>query len=162
MPNAVPTNWLTQEAYDRLTAELETLRTTGRDDIAKKIELAREEGDLKENSGYHAAKEEQGKIEGRIGQLAALLRDANVGDAPSNGVVEPGAVVTATIAGDKNVFLIGNREMAGDSDLSVYSGQSPLGAAILGLKAGDKASYEAPNGKKIQVSISKVETYSPR
>lgn len=162
MPNAVPENWLTHEAYARLTTELETLRTTGREDIAKKIELARDEGDLKENSGYHAAKDEQGKMEGRIGQLAALLRDAEVGDAPSDGVVEPGAVVTATIAGDKSVFLIGNREMAGDSDLSVYSGQSPLGTAILGLKVGDETSYVAPNGKKIQVSITKVEIYSAR
>ncbi|WP_111719234.1 transcription elongation factor GreA [Homoserinimonas sp. OAct 916] len=164
MSNTVPANWLTREAFERLSAELETLRTAGRIDIAKKIELAREEGDLKENGGYHAAKDEQGKIEARISQLTILLRDAEVGEAPaSEGVVEPGTVVTATIAGDKSVFLIGNREMAGDkSDLSVYSSQSPLGTAILGLKVGDKASYEAPNGKKIQVSINKVETYLAR
>ncbi len=164
MSNTVPANWLTREAFERLSAELERLRTAGRVDIAKKIELAREEGDLKENGGYHAAKDEQGKIEARISQLTILLRDAEVGEAPaSEGVVEPGTVVTATIAGDKSVFLIGNREMAGDnSDLSVYSAQSPLGTAILGLKVGDKASYEAPNGKKIQVSINKVETYLAR
>lgn len=163
MSDTVPTNWLTHEAFDRLTAELETLRTTGRDEIAHKIELAREEGDLKENAGYHAAKDEQGKMEARITQLTVLLRDTEVGEAPaSKGVVEPGTVVTATIAGDKSVFLIGNREMAGDNDLSVYSSQSPLGIAILGLKVGDKASYEAPNGKKIQVSITKVENYLAR
>lgn len=164
MSNTVPTNWLTHEAFARLTAELESLRTAGREDIAKKIELAREEGDLKENGGYHAAKDEQGKIEARIVQLSSLLRDVEVGEAPaSQGVVEPGTVVTATIAGDKSVFLIGNREMAGDnSDLAVYSSQSPLGTAILGLKVGQKASYVAPNGKKIQVSISKVETYLAR
>ena len=92
--------WLTEEAYNRLEAELETLSTSGREDITKKIESAREEGDLKENSGYHAAKEEQGKIEARIRTLTLLLRNAEVGSAPeSHGVVQPGTVITATIAG---------------------------------------------------------------
>ena len=84
-------SWLTQEAYDRLSAELEHLSVEGRGEIAKKIEAAREEGDLKENGGYHAAKEEQGKIEARIRTLTELLRHAKVGEAPaSSGVVEPG------------------------------------------------------------------------
>jgi hypothetical protein len=71
--------WLTQEAYDRLSAELGELSGHGRTEIAKKIEQAREEGDLRENGGYHAAKEEQGKIEARIRQLTQLLRSAEVG-----------------------------------------------------------------------------------
>jgi transcription elongation factor GreA len=154
--------WLTQDAFDRLTAELEQLSVDGRTEIAKKIEAAREEGDLKENGGYHAAKEEQGKIEARIRVLTQLLRNANVGEAPqSHGVVEPGTVVTAKIQGDKSVFLIGNREMAVGSDLDVYSEGSPLGTAIIGLKIGDKKSYTAPNGKEIAVEIVKVETYQP-
>ncbi len=153
--------WLTQEAYDRLAAELETRSTIGREEIAKKIESAREEGDLKENGGYHAAKEEQGKQEARIRTLTQLLRTAEVGHAPeSHGVVEPGTVITATIAGDENRFLIGSREIAGDSDLDVYSAQSPLGTAIIGLKVGAKTSYAAPNGKEISVKISKVETWT--
>jgi transcription elongation factor GreA len=146
--------WLTQDAFDRLTAELEHLSVAGRTDIAKKIEIAREEGDLKENGGYHAAKEEQGKIEARIRVLTQLLRNATVGDAPeSHGVVEPGTVVTANIQGDRSVFLIGNREMADGTDIDVYSEGSPLGTAIIGLKVGESKSYTAPNGKSITVEI---------
>lgn len=154
--------WLTQDAFDRLTAELDHLSVEGRTEIARKIELAREEGDLKENGGYHAAKEEQGKIEARIRVLTHLLRTANVGDAPvSHGVVEPGTVVTANIMGDETVFLIGNREIAGDSDLDVYSEGSPLGTAIMGRKEGEKLSYTAPNGREISVEIVKVATFIP-
>jgi transcription elongation factor GreA len=154
--------WLTQEAFDRRSAELEQLIGEGRTEIAKKIEAARAEGDLKENGGYHAAKEEQGKIEARIRVLTELLRNAVVGDAPaSTGIVEPGTVVTATILGDKTTFLIGSREIVGDSDLDVYSEKSPLGTAIIGLKVGDAASYTAPNGKTISVEILNVETYLP-
>ena len=152
--------WLTQEAFDRRTAELEQLSGAGRTEIAKKIESAREEGDLKENGGYHAAKEEQGKIEARIRVLTELLRHATVGEAPqSSGVVEPGTVITATVLGDEETFLLGSREIVGDSDLDVYSEGSPLGAAILGLKIGDETSYLAPNGKSIAVKVLKVETY---
>src|SRR5689334_17071338 len=74
--------WLTQEAFGRLAGELEQLSTHGREEIAKRIEAAREEGDLKENGGYHAAKDEQGKQEARIRQLTQLLRTAQVGEAP--------------------------------------------------------------------------------
>jgi len=153
--------FLTQDAYDRLVAELEYLTTTGREEIAKRIEAAREEGDLKENGGYHAAKDEQGKQEARIRTLQQLLKNAKVGEAPeSNGVVESGTVITAIIAGGEEVFLLGSREIAAGSELDVYSEQSPLGAAILGLKEGDKTSYTAPNGKEIPVEIVKVETYN--
>jgi len=154
--------WLTQEAFDRRTAELEHLEGEGRLEIAKKIEAAREEGDLKENGGYHAAKEEQGKMEARIRVLTELLRHAVVGETPqSSGVVEPGTVITATVLGDDETFLLGSREIVGDADLDVYSEGSPLGVAILGLKVGDETSYLAPNGKSIPVKIVKVETYVP-
>lgn len=152
--------WLTQEAYDRLSAELEQLSTEGRSEIAKRIEAAREEGDLRENGGYHAAKEEQGKIEARIRQLTELLRTAVVGEAPADdGIVESGMVVTAKILGDETTFLLGNREIAGDSDLDVYSEASPLGRAILGLKVGDSTSYTAPNGREIAVEIVEAKPY---
>jgi transcription elongation factor GreA len=152
--------FLTQEAYDRLAAELAELSTVGREEIAKKIEAAREEGDLKENGGYHAAKDEQGKQEARIRTLTQLLRDATVSEAPkSHGVVESGTVITADVAGGEEVFLLGNREIAANSDVDVYSEQSPLGTAILGLKVGESTTYTAPNGKEIAVKILKVETY---
>jgi transcription elongation factor GreA len=153
--------FLTQEAYDRLVAELEHLSTVGRDEIAKRIEAAREEGDLKENGGYHAAKDEQGKQEARIRTLEQLLKTAKVGEAPaSRGIVEPGTVVTAVVAGGEEQFLLGSREIAGGTDLDVYSEASPLGQAIIGLKVGEKTTYEAPNGKSISVEITGVETFS--
>lgn len=161
MSQETPVTFLTQDAYDRLAAELEELSINGRNEIAKRIEAAREEGDLKENGGYHAAKDEQGKIEARIVQLTALLRNATVGEAPeSHGIVEPGTVISAEIAGEKSVFLIGNREMAVGNDLPVYSEQSPLGSSILGLKIGDEAEYSAPNGRQITVKILGVSTYT--
>lgn len=153
-------SFLTQEAYDRLSAELENLKGPGRSEIAKRIEAAREEGDLKENGGYHAAKEEQGKMEARIRQLESLLRNAIVGEAPADsGVVEPGMQVTVEMFGDTETFLLGSREIAGDADIDVYSEQSPLGAAILGKAKGEETSYDAPNGKTITVKIIDAKPY---
>ena len=151
--NAVTTSYLTQDAFDRLTGELEHLKGEGRVEISKKIEAARLEGDLRENGGYHAAKEEQGKMEARIRQLTQLLDNAVVGEAPADdGVVEPGMVVTVEIFGDEETFLLGSREIDDDA-LEVYSEKSPLGAAILNKSVGDTASYEAPNGKTVEVKI---------
>ena len=163
MSSDVTVTFLTQDAYDRLVSELEHLSTVGREEIAKRIEAAREEGDLKENGGYHAAKDEQGKQEARIRTLQHFLKTAKVSEAPtSTGVVEPGTVVTAVVAGGEEVFLLGNREIASGTDLDVYSEASPLGAAILGLKEGDTTSYTAPNGREIAVEIVSVETYTGR
>ena len=159
---AEPTQtWLTQEAYDRLKAELDELAGPGRKDIAARIEAAREEGDLKENGGYHAAKDEQGKMEARIRDLEELLKHAVVGEAPqASGVVEIGTVVTAEIFGDEERFLLGSRELADGSDLDVYSAESPLGVAILGMSVGAETSYTAPNGNSIPVKILAVDTYT--
>lgn len=153
--------WLTQGAYDRLRAELEQLSTEGRKEIAARIEAAREEGDLKENGGYHAAKDEQGKMEARIRDLEELLKHAVVTEAPeSTGVVEVGTVITAEIFGDKEKFLLGSREIGEGTELEVYSPESPLGAAILGLRIGEETTYEAPNGKQIPVKVLQVETFN--
>jgi transcription elongation factor GreA len=153
--------WLTQESYDRLKAELDYLSGPGRTEIVARIEQARSEGDLKENGGYHAAKEEQGKAEARIRQLTELLRNAHVGEAPADdGVVEPGMVVEAKIAGDAETFLLGSREVAGDASIDVYSEKSPLGAAINGKKAGETVAYTAPNGKEIKVEIISAKPYA--
>lgn len=154
MADTATTTWLTQEAYNRLKAELEHLTGPGRAEITDRIEAARSEGDLKENGGYHAAREEQGKMEGRIHQLTELLRNAHVGEAPpDDGVVEPGMVVTAEIAGEKETFLLGSREGAPDVEIDVFSVGSPMGAALVGKKAGDTVAYEAPNGASIKVKI---------
>ena len=154
-------SWLTQEAADRLSAELASLETTGRSEIIKKIEAARAEGDLKENGGYHAAREEQGKIEARIRQLKHMLENAEIGTAPNNadGLISPGMRVTVEIMGDEMEFLLGSREIS-SGDLDVYSEKSPLGAAVMGAQIGDTKTYNAPNGKTISVKILKAEVYS--
>ncbi|WP_040320222.1 transcription elongation factor GreA [Aeromicrobium marinum] len=158
-PTDTDTIWVTQEAYDRLRSELDHLRGEVRSDITSKIAAARDEGDLKENGGYHAAREEQGKTEARIRQLEDMLRRAEVGDKPADdGLVEAGMKVTIRFAGDDDTesFLLGSRELLSlDSsvDLDVYSPTSPLGAAILGKKAGDTATYETPNGRSITVEV---------
>ncbi len=162
MTDSTAVTWLTQEAYDRRSAELEHLKSVGRQEITEKIEAARQEGDLKENGGYHAAREEQAKQEARIRQLEQLLRDAVVGEAPpDDGVVEPGMVVTATVAGDRMTFLVGSREVAEGTDLDVYSEKSPLGSAIIGCSAGDTTSYTTPSGATIEVTIHEAKPFQP-
>ena len=154
-------SYLTQEAYDRLKGELTQLTGEGRTEISKKIEAARDEGDLKENGGYHAAKEEQGKMEARIRQLTQLLEDAVVGHAPpDHGIVAPGMVVTVELFGDKLTFLLGSREIAGSSEFDVYSEKSPIGMAILDKKAGDVTSYRDPKGKQIKVKVLETKPYA--
>lgn len=154
--------WLTQEAYDRLKAELDYLSGPGRHEIAQKIEEARAEGDLRENGGYHAAKEEQGQREARIRQLQAILQHARVGEAPpDDGVVEPGMTVTIRFSGDDEemTFLLASREESG-APIDVYSPRSPLGSAINGKKVGDTASYNLPNGRSMTVEIIDATPYA--
>ena len=148
--------WLTQEAHDRLSGELAQL-IADRPVIAAEINARREEGDLKENGGYHAAREEQGKQEGRIRLLEVLLRDAKVGAAPTaSGTAGPGSVVAVAYDGDEDdteTFLIGSREEAGTTDISVYSAASPLGEALNGAHEGDTVTYKTPGGKTMSVKL---------
>ena len=149
--------WLTQAKFDELTAELEELRGPGRAAVVEKVSQARDEGDLKENGGYHAAREEQGKTEARIRQLEDMLRRAEVGETPADdGIVEPGMKVTYKFVGDDDdeaeTFLLGAREIEPEG-LTVYSPSSPLGSAINGRSKGETVSYLAPNGKELQVVI---------
>ncbi|MET8895214.1 transcription elongation factor GreA [Streptomyces albogriseolus] len=155
--------WLTQEAYNKLKDELEYLTGPARTEIAAKIAAAREEGDLRENGGYHAAKEEQGKQELRVRQLTQLLEKAKVGTPPAtDGEVAPGMVVTIAFDGDEDdtlTFLLASREYA-SSEIETYSPQSPLGSGVMGHKVGEDAEYELPNGKKASVTILKAEPYN--
>jgi len=147
--------WLTQEAHDRLKAELDHLCDQGRIDIARKIEAAREEGDLRENGGYHAAKEEQGQQEARIRQITQILTHSRVGEPPrTDGVVGPGMTVTVKFEGEdaEVTFLLASREESG-APIDVYSPKSPLGAAISGKKVGETATFNKPNGRTETVEI---------
>ncbi len=160
MTDAPEGTWLTQEAYDRLAAELSQLINFGRKEIAKKISEARDEGDLKENGGYHAAREEQGKIEMRINRLEQILATAIVDDERvSNGTVEAGTIVTLTLNGNEQRFLLGSPEISEGIEIDVFSPESPLGLAIHGLAVGDETSYAAPNGKVFAVKVVNVETF---
>ncbi len=156
------TTWLTQDAYDRLSKELQAL-IDHRPAMAQEINDRREEGDLKENGGYHAAREEQGKQEGRIMQLTQLLRDAKVGEAPTSaGTAGPGMVVEVRFGDDEDTetFLIGSREEAGTTDLAVYSSASPMGKALTGAKEGATVSYSTPTGATLSVTLLSAKPYT--
>ncbi|MDA8440261.1 MAG: transcription elongation factor GreA [Propionibacterium sp.] len=165
MPENTDAIWLTQDAHDKLADELESLKTEGRPAVTDKIASARAEGDLSENGGYHAAREEQGQMEARIRQLEDMLRRAKVGKAPASGKVAPGSRVTVAYDGDlddTDTFILGSREMLGldvDIEVDVFSPQSPLGDAVLGAGEGDAVTYRAPNGRTIAVTVVKVEAH---
>jgi transcription elongation factor GreA len=155
--------WLTQEAHDRLQHELDSL-VAHRPVIAAEINARREEGDLKENGGYHAARDEQAKQEARIRHLQEILRSAQVGVSPAdNGVVEPGMVVTIAYDGDdddRETFLLGSREEGVHGSMQVYSPQSPLGQAILGANTGEAREYVLPNGRVQKVSVLEAKPFA--
>jgi len=148
---------LSKSTYDRLKAEFDDLTTRGRIDVANKIERARELGDLKENGDYHAAKDEQGHMEGRIRQIESILEDAEVVSPAPDGVVGLGSIIAIVYEGDSEDaaehYLIGHVEEKPDEDhISVMSPSSPLGSALLGATVGATVSYDAPNGK-LQVTV---------
>lgn len=151
--------WLTQEAFDRLTAELRHRKETERKTIAARVEAARQEGDLRENAGYHAAREEAALNEARIAQLTELLENAQIGQAASDGSVSAGTIVTAKIGAREQTFALGGQEITADvpEGVKVFSPDAPLGKALMGHKAGEKVTYAAPNGKEITAEILKVE-----
>lgn len=151
--------WMSPKTFERLQADLEEMTNVRRVEIARKIEAARSEGDLRENGGYQAAREEQSKLEGRIAELTHLLENAIVSEPPAAEKVEPGVIVTAKIAGEEERFLLGSREAADHVELEVYPENAPLGKAILGLKVGDTTKFAARNGRKIPVEIINIEAF---
>jgi transcription elongation factor GreA len=159
------TTWLTQEAYDRLAAELEERSTERRAEITARIAAAREEGDLRENGGYHAAKDEQGKNEARIRQLRQMLDHAQIGSPETEeGQAAHGMIVDVEVVGAGRTlrFLLGSREEAAHApaDLQVVSPTSPMGAAVDGARVGDEVTYTTPAGKDMAVRIKHVEPYA--
>lgn len=156
--------WLTQDAFDRLKAELGNRSGALREEIKARIAAAREEGDLKENGGYHAAREEQGKNEGRVRQLTKMLETAQIGTPEiEEGIVSQGMVVTVHFPDldDTETFLLGSREEAAHTSIDVYSPTSPMGAAVLNQEVGAEISYETPSGKTLRIVIVAAELYVP-
>ena len=150
---------LSREAYERLRAELEDLSTRGRVDIAQTIEIARELGDLKENADYHAARDDQGRMEARIRQLQFLVDNAVIVDSSqASDTVAAGSIVALRYEGDDDVdrFLVGSIEER-RSDVAVVSPASPLGQALVGHRKGDLVEYQAPGGN-LKVEIVEIET----
>lgn len=156
--------WLTQNAFEKLTAQLANLRGPVREEIVQKISEARDEGDLKENGGYHAAREEQGKNEGNIRTLEHTLLHAVTDPADDDGVVSVGKVVTYKFEGDDDdeaeSFLLGARENEDYVDVDVYSAAAPLGEALLGAKRGETVAFVAPTGKTLQVVVVDATPYA--
>ncbi len=158
-----PMTWLTAEAHARLQKTLAELTGPVRADIVRKIEAARDEGDLKENGGYHAAKEEQGKLELRIRQLTQLLRDVRVGDLPVGDVVEEGCLVSVDYGDDDvETFLFASRENATDEGgkigtMDVYSPESPIGQALAGRKVGEQVTF---GPRDITITVKAITPYT--
>jgi transcription elongation factor GreA len=147
---------LSPATYERLQAELEDLKTRGRVEIARHIEAARALGDLSENGDYHAAKDSQGKMEARIRQLEAMLKDAEVVEGGPADEVAAGVTVRLRYAGDDEVerYLVGSIEER-EAGTAVISPGSPLGLALMGKRAGATVTYDAPSGQ-LEVEIVSV------
>lgn len=144
----------TREDYEKLSAELNRLKTEGRDDIAEKIKEARSHGDLSENAEYDEAMNEQAKMEAEIAKLEAELRNAKILDEAdlTTEVVHIGSKV-------KLLDLEYNEEVEykilGKSDIEhgVISDLSPVGSAVMNKKVGDVADVHTPSGKVIKMQI---------
>ena len=145
---------LSQQAFDRLKAEHDELITVGRVDIARKIEAARELGDLKENGDYHAAKDFQGQMEARIRQLATMIENAEILEDTDGDLVEPGVVVELRYEGDTDTekYFFGSVEERG-IEHDIISPRSPLGQALHGKAVGDKVDFESPTGATLTVEV---------
>jgi transcription elongation factor GreA len=151
---------LSPAAHQRLVDEYDDLTTRGRIEVAQKIERAREMGDLSENGDYHAAKDEQGHMEGRIRHLEAILEHCEIVDVVDDGTVKPGSVVNIVFEGDDEddaqTFLLASMEERHE-DYDLMSPQSPLGQALLGAKVGAVVSYTTPTGAEMRVEVVSVE-----
>ena len=155
---------LTRVAYERLQEELAYLTGPANEEITAQIAAARALGDLSENGDYHAAREEKGKMQGRIQQIQALLENAVVvspGDGPAD-CATVGSLVDLRFEGDEDTerYLIGTIEERHE-DYDVVSPSSPLGRAMIGARPGDVVRYEAPAGP-VEVTVVAVVTAEDR
>ncbi len=156
--NDAKKNEMTQQAYDRLKAELDHLEGEGRRKIVDAIATARAHGDLKENAEYHAAREQQGMQEARARQIRKMLEDVEIVEATDDGVVKPGMLVTIKMGGDDEpeTYLLGLREEKG-GEHDVLTPESPLGRSLVGRSAGETVKAQVPRGE-LNIEIVSVRT----
>ncbi len=148
---------LTEEGKKKLEEELHFLETDKRSEIGERIKVAREFGDISENSEYDDAKNEQGMMEARIAEISRILGDATVVAAPKrSSKVNIGSTVTVSMNGKERVFSIVG---AAEADVATgrISNDSPVGAALLGHKKDDKVKTSGPTGRDIEMTIEKIE-----
>lgn len=140
---------LSRDAADALRAELEDLKTEGRQKMSERLLAARELGDVSDSAEFESAKQDQGLLEGKIIRLETLLKNATIREEPviANAVI-PGVAVTIRDTDDpsfEETYVLGESEER-ITGVSVLSVQSPLGQALLGKRPGDKVTYNAPGG----------------
>jgi transcription elongation factor GreA len=162
-PDQAPSATLTLDAYQRLKAELDELTSTGREEIAERIKAAREHGDIRENAEYDAAKNEQGLMESRIRKIQEMLRDPEIVEAPVHAdKIGAGMLVTVRPLDDdeddETYLLAQHAEERVKGARTVTTG-SPLGSALIGKRAGDAVSIDAPGGS-FQYEIVSFEPHS--
>jgi transcription elongation factor GreA len=150
-PGDEPTAVLTRDAYERLKAELDGLRSSGRAQTADRLQHARELGDIRENAEYDAAKNDQALMEARIRELEALLKDPDILDEPASAeAAGPGVLVTVRPLeddeDDEETYLLAASKEERTEGARTVSVDSPFGKALLGSKVGERVSYEAPGG----------------
>ncbi len=148
---------LTAEGKAKLEEELRYLENEKRDEVGERIRIAREFGDISENSEYDDAKNEQAFIEQRIAEINQILANAQIVDTPkrTNKVVIGSTVTLADDSGRERVFtIVGGAEA--DTSRGKISNESPVGAAVLGHKKGDTIEYEGPTGRKMKFTLVKV------
>ena len=148
---------LTPEGKQQLEEELHYLETEKRAEVGERIKVAREFGDISENSEYDDAKNEQGMLEARIAEITRILGEATVVATPkrSNSVHIGSTVTLEDAKGKERVFtIVGGAEA--DAANGKISNESPLGRAVLGHKKGDEISYEGPTGRAMTFTLVKV------
>lgn len=144
---------LTEEGREKLISELEYLENEKRAEIGERIKVAREFGDISENSEYDDAKNEQGMMEARIAEINRILSEAKLVSAPKGGSrVNIGNTVKVEMNGKKREFTI-----VGGAESDVKEGKisniSPVGSALIGSKKGDEVVSVGPNGREIKIKI---------
>lgn len=152
-------NYLSQEGYDKLKAELDELKTVGRSDVAKAIAEAREKGDLSENAEYDAAKEAQGLLELKINELEKVMASARILDQSQIDTSKVTVFTKVTIRNVKTRKEITYQlvsESEADLKAKKISVGSPMGKALLGKKPGEVAVVNTPNGGSIEFTVEAI------